>query len=264
MNLRPLSVGDILDGAFTLYRRNFASFFLIALIPVVPLILMWIALPFMLTGASGADLLTGVAVLISTPYTAFASTLLWAALVYATMRAYEGETPGTGESLVVGLKRFLSVLIAGIVVFIAILLGFIFFIVPGLIFAAMFFAFIHAIVIERCDPFDALGRSRKLSKGARMRILGVSLLAGCITILPGMALSAIAGVAGGWGMLMGGAEAVAVGGWVGGLTQAGSVLVTAITTPFSVAVLTLLYIDRRARTEAPDLEAAAERLGSTI
>jgi hypothetical protein len=65
-------------------------------------------------------------------------------------------------------------------------------------------------------------------------------------------------------MLMGGVEAVIAAGWIGGLTQAGSVLVTAITTPFSVALLTLLYVDRRARTEAPDLEAAAERLGSTI
>ena len=37
-NLRPLSFGEILDSAFTLYRRNFATFVLTALIPTGVLI----------------------------------------------------------------------------------------------------------------------------------------------------------------------------------------------------------------------------------
>jgi hypothetical protein len=39
-------------------------------------------------------------------------------------------------------------------------------------------------------------------------------------------------------------------------------VLSALTTPYSAAALTLLYIDRRARTEAVDLEEAAARLSN--
>ena len=38
--LRPLSLGEMLDGAFTIYRRQFASLFLTALAPQLPMILL--------------------------------------------------------------------------------------------------------------------------------------------------------------------------------------------------------------------------------
>ena len=40
--LRPLTFGEILDGTFALYRRNFLDFFLASLVPFVPVVLAWI------------------------------------------------------------------------------------------------------------------------------------------------------------------------------------------------------------------------------
>ena len=35
-HIRPLEFGEVLDGAFALYRRHFVDFFLTALIPLAP------------------------------------------------------------------------------------------------------------------------------------------------------------------------------------------------------------------------------------
>jgi hypothetical protein len=48
------------------------------------------------------------------------------------------------------------------------------------------------------------------------------------------------------------------------VTNVLSILLSALTTPFMTAALTLLYYDRRVRTEALDLEMATERLGATV
>jgi hypothetical protein len=122
----------------------------------------------------------------------------------------------------------------------------------------MFFAFVPVIVFEGLGPFAALGRSRRLSKGARLRVFGVCFLAWVIAALPGLAFSAFAGIAIGGGMFSGFNPATL--GAAVAFAQAGAQVLSALTTPFSVGVVVLLYLDRRARTEAPDLEAAAARL----
>lgn len=259
---RPLSVGDILDGSFTLYRRNFAAFLAIALIPQLPLLVMWLTVPALLGGSETGGPAVDMLALLATPYSLVATTVVWAGLAFATMRAYEGVGPKSGEALMTGLKKLIPIAVAGVIAFTAVLIGSILFIIPGLIFAAMFFAFLHAIVIEGRGPLEALGRSRRLSKGGRLRILGVSFLAYCIVAVPTFALIAVVGVAGGVGVAAAGAESAATLGFLDGLLQAASIGISVLTMPFTVAVLTLLYLDRRARTEAPDLEAAAERLAT--
>jgi hypothetical protein len=48
------------------------------------------------------------------------------------------------------------------------------------------------------------------------------------------------------------------------LMQAASTALSAITWPFLACVSLLLYYDRRARTEAPDLESALASLGDEV
>ena len=254
--LRPFTVGELLDGAFSLYRRNFISFFAAGLMPNVPLILLWLALP-VFAGSGGQELVDSTTVL-SLPYSSLSGVLIWAALVHATMRSYEGAQVSASEALVAGFRKLPASIVATIVALFLITLGLILLIIPGLIAAAMFFAIIQVIVVEKRGPFAALDRSRHLSKGARLRILGVIMLALFIAALPVMAFSFIAGVAAAVGTAAG-ADATLSVGW-NAIVQAGSIVLTALTTPYSVAALTLLYIDRRARTEAPDLEQAAARL----
>ena len=86
----------------------------------------------------------------------------------------------------------------------------------------------------------------------------VLIVAWLITFLPAMAMWAVAGVSAQGRQAMLGVGAGAV--WITALIQACSAILSAVTWPFLIIVTTLLYFDRRARTEAPDLEEAAARL----
>jgi hypothetical protein len=262
LNLTPraLTFGEILDGSFTLYRRNFASFFLVALVPQVPLVLYWL----LISGWAAADpsgILMPLASVIVFPYTVFASILVVGALTESVGRAYRGENPEMKEMLRAGLSRWFPVAGAAILAGIMVFWGFIFLIIPGLFLMALLFAVIPSVVLEDRGPIDALSRSRELSRGGRLRILGALFVAWLITFVPIMAVWGVVGVIVGAIALTTG-EVSALGGAVHleGLAQAFSSLVSALTWPFFIGVTVLLYIDRRARTEAPDLEAALDSL----
>lgn len=258
---RPFSFGELLDGAFTLYRRNFVAFFGAALLPQVPLVLYWLAAPLWsptnLADASAFD----PATLLILPYNFFASFLVLGALTHAAGEAYAGSTPTIGDSLRRGLARWVPVTVAGLCAGFLVMLGFFFFLIPGFILIALFFAISPLVVLEGRGPIEALGRSRRLSKGGRPRILGVVFVAWFITFLPVFAMWFLAAVSAGIASVVTaqGPEAL-VSSWVFGVFQAAGPVVSALTWPFLIAVTVLLYFDRRARTEAPDLEAAVERL----
>lgn len=255
---RSFGFGELLDGAFTLYRRNFVAFFGAAFIPQIPVVIFWLTAPlWMEPGPIDGVPESTLGGILLFPYSIFATLLTLGALTRATGEAYAGETPAAGESLRRGLVRLIPLAVAGLVAGLAVAIGLMFFIIPGLIFAAMFFGIAPAVVLEDRAPGEALGRSRALSKGGRARILGVLIVAQLITTVPIVALSAVAGIGGFAGM--GAADLQAYEGLMG-LAQAASPVVGALTFPFFVAVTVLLYYDRRARTEAPDLEGAMDQL----
>lgn len=255
--LRPFTVGELLDGAFSLYRRNFSSFFVTSFVPQIPLIMLWLALP-IFAGAGDPDAAVQATTLLSMPYSWIAAGFIACALVFASIQALQGAPVSAGEALKVGLRKLPAATVAIVLMIVLIACGLLLLVIPGLILMAMYFAVLQAIVVEDCGPVEALGRSRRLSKGARIRILGVAILAYLIAALPVIAFSMITGVA-----ATRSASGVVTSnltiGWQS-IVQAGALALSALTTPYSVAALTLLYIDRRARTEAPDLEEAAARL----
>jgi hypothetical protein len=84
------------------------------------------------------------------------------------------------------------------------------------------------------------------------------IVAWIITLLPALAMWAVAGVSPqGRAAMFGAGDSAA---WITGVIQACSTVLSAVTWPFLMIVTTLLYFDRRARTEAPDLEDAVARL----
>lgn len=259
--LRPLDFGEILDVAFTLYRRHFSTFFLTALLPNLPIAAFWAYLGSVAGSGAGApeemSALAGVGTVLMAPYSAVAAIVVWAALVHQTSRAMTGGAVSLGDGYRRALRRFFPLLGAGIVAMVLIGLGFMLFIVPGVLIALMFFAVVQAVVIEEEGPLSALGRSRELAREGWARIFGVLFVTWLIVFLPTMA------VFGGLGflaaMVPGMAEGM-TGGAVNAGVQALSVAVGALTTPYMVASLVVLYYDRRVRKEGLDLELAAEQL----
>lgn len=254
---RAFSFGELLDGAFTLYRRNFAVLFMTALLPQLPIVLFWLVAP-ALVGGAAVGTLDALTILIM-PVNLFAIVLAMGALTHGLARAYGGERPALGEALLRGLQRWLPLAAATIIAWFSIMIGMFIFVVPGLILLSMWFAIYPAVVLESRGPFGALGRSRRISKGGRMRILGVTIVAWLITLAPTVALWTFVGIGAGARAAMtdgSGFDAL----WLTSLTQAGSTLLAALTWPFLMGITVLLYYDRLARTEAPDLEEAAASL----
>ncbi|WP_371678294.1 hypothetical protein [Streptomyces sp. NBC_01276] len=117
-----------------------------------------------------------------------------------------------------------------------------------------------ALMLERGSVTDALKRSAKLVRGSWWRIFGISLLTWLLRgITSAIIVMPFAAVAlflapGGLGSLLDGS---ATTGWTFLIIAAiGSVVGATVTLPMQTGVTTLLYVDQRIRREALDLELA--------
>jgi hypothetical protein len=255
-HLRPLGFGEILDGAFSLYRRNFGSFYLTALLPNLPVALFWVLFG-LLVASPGAVMAAGVLSIVMMPVTLAATLLAWAALAVQAESAYLGRPVSWREGFRRALRRFPTLLFTAILVWIAVTAAALLFLVPGVLVAIMLFAFLPLVVLEGLGPVAALERSRDLARGAWGRIFGVFTVLMIIAVLPTLAAMMIAGTALGVGSTL---AAGAAGRFGFVTTQLAGVLVSALTTPVVAAGLVLLYTDRRVRVDGLDLEVAARDL----
>ena len=263
-HLRPLNFGEILDGAFTLYRRHFSTMFLTAFIPLVPLLLYWAGFAAVVRTDSleETESATMLATVISYPLLMAASFLIYGALVHQVARALEGAPVERGEAYRVAVRRYLPMLGASILTMLCAAVGLILFIVPAILVMIMFFAASQAVVVEGKGPVEALKRSRALAKGSWGRIAGIWFVTMLIVMVPGMVVGGAVGMAAvGGAILSGNIEAAAVMPvWATAVTNLLSTMLSALTTPFLVTTLTLLYFDLRVRSEALDLEVATAGL----
>lgn len=279
-DLRPLSFGEILDGAFTLYRRNFLRFFGTSLTFGTALLV----IAFIVGVSGGAVILTfgGVVavlgILLMAAAIAGAAMALWGALTWQAGRAYAGKETSIGDALdasvdaagslvgagIVGMVILVAACVPGVLVGVPVAgmgqPGPAFVLVAAWTFAAMvvvssvLFAVLPAVVLEERGPLQAVARSFQLASGSVGRIAGVMTVALLITALPGLGVEAMSG---GFRDLLHPAAAQRQGlgvrdllGWVLNL----------LTAPFLACVCVVLYYDRRVRAEALDVQLAAERL----
>ena len=77
-------------------------------------------------------------------------------------------------------RATLSMLVGSIVVFVAVMTGFVFLFLPGLFLAACFLFFIFTVGVEDRGVFGALKRSWSLSKGNRLRLVVIVLVSGIV------------------------------------------------------------------------------------
>jgi hypothetical protein len=263
--LRPLSLGEVLDGAFTIYRRQFVSLFLTALVPQIPMILLvglYYGFLGSLTATSTPDLspatwiTVGIAMLVLFPLAAIGSATAVGGVTFQVARAYTGTPVTTGEAIRRGFQRSLAMVGAYIVVFTLSAFGLLAFIIGFFVVWVSAFAVAPAVVLERRGPIEAISRSWALIKGAWGEVFLVVFIAGLIATLPGSAVGMFAMLG---GLLLSGGDpdvimaAQAVG-------QVLSQITRTLTIPFSIGTTVLLYYDRRVRSEALDVQMMAESL----
>lgn len=299
---RAMGVGEILDTGFTLYRRHFLALFLIALLPRIPEILYWIGLTafvpaesrdiggllilpwsFFVTFLTLAALAAAAGAAWEGREPQVGASLReglsrWLPVTISGVVAYlcVGMGFGLGFGLIALPGGFLfalflagapaggSVAVLGLVLaIVGGILALVLAAAPALFLLASFFAFAPVATLERTGAGEALTRSWALAKGGRLRILGVTVVAYILVLIP-----TLAATAGGFFLVGGGTslfsdDPVAAEGsmvWLDGMIQVAGPVISALVWPLFVTVLVILYLDRRARVDAPELEDALERL----
>jgi hypothetical protein len=289
--LRPLGFGEILDGAFTLYRRNFLLFTGTSLLLTLALVVVAVVVGG--TGGAMASVIPGAmsaaVVLLAMVAISAMGMVLCAALTWQAAHSYLGAPVSLGDGMSAGGRSAMTLvgasilcgfafgaMMAGIflaatlvnVVVMSIGIGFLATLVSvattlavlaGFFFvAALFFAVVPAVVLEEKGPLDAVGRSVELARGALPRITGMMVVTMLITYLPLLAVLVLTGA---FSDALNPAAAQASG--AGGAALVAPLLtwlVLVLATPFLLSVIVLLYYDRRVRTEGLDVQMLTDQI----
>jgi hypothetical protein len=267
--LRPLSIGEILDVAIKIYLRNAWTLLRVVLVVVAP-----VQVVVALIQASAASNGNGIdtsgttttisshdlalylsAVGAASVLGAIAGTIATGACFKAVADAYLAEQPGWRSSLRFALARAHSILWITFLGGLAELIGTIACIIPGIYLWVAFSVAVPVLLTEGVKGSKALGRSRGLVGGRWWGTFGVVLLG---SILAGIVSAAIGGVA---GLAAGTTDANTVAGFL--VNTVRGTVGSMISTPFTAAFVTVLYFDLRVRREGFDLQLLAERIGLT-
>lgn len=244
--LRPLSVGEILDGALVLLRRNLGLLLGIAVVcQGIPA-----ALDVYIDLAGGASFNPGLN-LVERILTIVGGVFVTGATVRVVSSAYLGGTPTFGEAMRFAGGRFGTILGANIISGFLMVLATLALIIPGIIVACGYSVSGVAAALESGSSSDATRRSWQLTKGFK----GKALALGVVSI--GLILVVYLGV----GFLGG-----FVGGFVGGVDTLLAVLAACVSLliyPVLSCVFTLFYYDLRVRKEGFDIETLSRQLGAT-
>jgi hypothetical protein len=242
--LRPLSLGEVLDVSFGLYRARFATLLLIAVVcRLIPILL---AVYFQVTEVTLNQLwLRLLGTLVSLVLVAIGV----AASTFVVSDSYLGREISAWRALARSMPLVWNLIGISILTSLAVGLGLLLFIAPGLILLAGFLLSPVVAVIEAPPRSrDAMRRSWELSTGFKGKLFLTMLVAFLLLLIPTIALGSLAGLGGSGG------ESQALVFFVIPL------VLQVFVYPFVYVVQTVLYYDLRVRKEGFDLELLADSL----
>jgi Membrane domain of glycerophosphoryl diester phosphodiesterase len=252
--LRPLSVGEILDTSFSLYRRHFAALASVSLVCTgLPLVLR-----LFLEAAGGIFTNIPLALLYVLSLVVL-SLVATGATVFIVSESYLGRPLTAREALARATPYMGRILVCSLLMALVVGLGFLLFVIPGIILGVGLALAIPVVVLEPARGASAaLSRSWELTRGSRWRIFGLGVTLVVLLYVPVVAVSGLVAV-----LLPHGAGpsfatasvstiiALAIGG-----------VVQLFIYPLFYCVLTVTYYDLRVRKEGFDLELLASSLQS--
>ena len=215
-----MQIGDPIGEGWAIYKRFWRH--LVAISFVVAIVVSLIALALAAAGGSFAVLASLLVSIVGT-------FLITAALTEAVADVRDGRADLTlGETIgrvwpVIGTVVGLS-LVAGI----AIAVGFVIFIVPGVYLMTVWSVAVPAAILEKTGVFESLGRSRALVRGYGWTVFGVIVVTIAVNLVASIVLAVLlAGLSTGLGHYI------------------GNILSTTLITPFVAATWTCMYFRLR-------------------
>jgi hypothetical protein len=235
-----VSIGAVLDEAWTLFTRFFLRFFAIALVVFAAINLLY---ALVVSAISNDD--TGAAVglgLVGLATAVVGSTWLQGAFVYAVQDARDGVFEASlGQVFARVSPSIVPLLVAGLLAGLGIALGLLLLIVPGLILLTIWAVIAPVIVVEKRRALESFGRSRELVRGHGWTVFGIVIIT---ALLSGIASSLLQAA---FSFLPRFFEILI-----------GSTIAQAVVAPFSAIALALTYFrlrDAHGDAAAPAVEA---------
>lgn len=255
--IQKLKLGGILDQAVSITKQHFGLLFTIMALVYIPAVLLMgfmqqAMLPEPITFDSTPEEIAAFQQAQLQAFPMLVGPLLIsafillplanAAVVYAVAQSYLGNAVSAMDAIKVGLGRLLPLIWTSILVGLAVLGGFILFIIPGVIFAFWFCLSTHVVVLENQSGGSALSRSRELMRGNILTALVLGLLIWAISF--------------GIGMISGIIPQPHI-------QLVSSVILQSVMTIFATAAMVVFYFSCRCGLENFDLEHLAQSMGES-
>lgn len=244
-SLRPLSLGEVLDVAFGLYRSRFAPLLVIAV--VCQLIPICLAVYLQVTIETDLHLLLRLGYYL---LAVVLGSIGVAASTFVVSDAYLGRETSAADALARAAPLIGRLVVISFLLSLVVGVGIILLIIPGVIFlGGLLLSTVVAVIETPPSATAAMSRSWALTKGYKGKVLLTMLVAGVLLAVPGIALSVVGGL---FGAVVGEGTAL----WFFVLPLIFQLFVY----PFVYVVQTVLYYDLRVRKEGFDLELLASAL----
>jgi hypothetical protein len=258
--MRPMTIPDLLDGAFAILKLRARDVLTLGVLFVVPIeVISTILLRDVLDeGALSAfgDASGSVAVddsgafsgldatLVSVAISAISLALIAGALSHLVARWYDGEDVSPAEAAAAALRRSPALLVALVVVHLLEIVGLLGIGIGAYVVMALMHVVSPIVVVERLGPFRAVGRSMRLTTTRFGTSLVVPGLVGVIGALVGFGFQLIPELV----------AAVVPGEWDWLVRGVGQMLSQLVIVPFTAGVAVLYHLDLRIRAEGLDIE----------
>ena len=267
IDLRPLSLGEILDRTFSLYRRHFLLFLGIAAIPNLLTLGIRLAEDFLLLPNRGGGTLArpssgllafgivGAIVFVFVYITAYL--FAQGGTIYAVSDLYLGHPTTINASLRRMWGQLLNLLGVSILNGIVILIGAIFLIIPGIYLACRLITCVPAALLEDLGARESLERSLALTKDSAGRAFVIYFLYVAMVY----ATLILFAIPFGFMVVMAGKDPQMVR-IATGLMQVGQFCAGVLVTPFFLIATSVFYYDLRVRKEGFDLQLMMQASGT--
>lgn len=193
-----LDIGDVIKTSINLFAENAVLFLILAGVLIgIPYFIYSLAMVGMIesiaTGTSvvnsGFWIWNTVGSIVST----VCALLLQATVTIAVVNILNGRRVDFQFALNQALRHIVPLFLLSLMLGIAIAIGFALLIIPGVILTLMWIVAVPAYISEDIEIMDAFGRSASLTKGQRLRILGLIVVVAIISIVIQLVFSVFTG-----------------------------------------------------------------------
>lgn len=194
--------GQVFSDAFAALRQNWAVYLILALVIIgIPVAAStWevehLVAQQVLTRANPIGAFE-VGYLRALPLGIFGAALQAAVIVGATA-SFNDRHASFGDCLMAGLRKWPALFLLNIMRGVPILIGYVLFIVPGVILSLVWYLAGPVQVLEGGSPLASLRRSAELTRGRRWSIFGLSIALGVFGFLIGLVAGFIGGFVAGF------------------------------------------------------------------